>query len=286
MNPSYKLGKLFSTGENECISKNDFEKYLTLRSIEGLSKSWYNQCKQYLVKYLDFVSWRIDEDKTLSYCKELTVNNSITYYRKKIYQIRRFLEYLKVDWASDIKPPPEPEYYPKSITKEDIGRTLSYFKGHKFIKQIKALILIGASSGLRAEEMYQLTPEDIDIKKRIVHINHNPENGQTTKTKRSRIAFFNEKTQQALCEFLKYFNSGNDLKCLFTQSHITRIFSKSTLKVKDLRKYFSQEWDRHGGPTSIKKILMGHSIKGDTDLMHYNHQSEEDLKRIYNKVMS
>jgi hypothetical protein len=30
---------------------------------------------------------------------------------------------------------------------------------------------------------------------------------------------------------------------------------------------------------------MGHSLKGDVDLMHYNCQSEEDLKKIYDKVM-
>jgi hypothetical protein len=57
------------------------------------------------------------------------------------------------------------------------------------------------------------------------------------------------------------------------------------IRVKDFRKYFSQEWDRRGGPTNIKKILMGHSMHGDVDLMHYNCQSEEDLKKIYDKVM-
>ncbi len=29
---------------------------------------------------------------------------------------------------------------------------------------------------------------------------------------------------------------------------------------------------------------MGHSLKGDVDLNHYNAQSEEDLKRIYDNV--
>ena len=29
----------------------------------------------------------------------------------------------------------------------------------------------------------------------------------------------------------------------------------------------------------------GHSLKGDVDLMHYNAQNEEDLKRIYDRVM-
>ncbi len=66
---------------------------------------------------------------------------------------------------------------------------------------------------------------------------------------------------------------------------LERNFCKAPIRVKYLRKYFSQEWDRRGGPTSIKKILMGHSLKGDVDLQHYNCQSEEDLKIIYDKVM-
>ena len=62
------------------------------------------------------------------------------------------------------------------------------------------------------------------------------------------------------------------------------MFSKTPLQVKDLRKFFSQDWDRRGGPTSIKKLLMGH--RGDVDLKHYNSQNIEDLKVIYTKVIS
>jgi integrase/recombinase XerD len=75
------------------------------------------------------------------------------------------------------------------------------------------------------------------------------------------------------------------VKCLFNQRYLERIFKNTSIQVKDLRKFFSQEWDRRGGPTSIKKILMGHSLKNDVDLMHYNAQSEEDLKKIYDRVM-
>jgi len=71
----------------------------------------------------------------------------------------------------------------------------------------------------------------------------------------------------------------------FNKHFISKLFKDSPIRVKDLRKYFSQEWDRRGGPTSIKKILMGHSLKKDIDLSHYNFQSEEDLKNIYNRVM-
>ena len=40
-----------------------------------------------------------------------------------------------------------------------------------------------------------------------------------------------------------------------------RKFKDALIQVKDLRKFFSQEWDRRGGPTSIKKILMGAFIE-------------------------
>ena len=66
--------------------------------------------------------------------------------------------------------------------------------------------------------------------------------------------------------------------------HIERNFRSTPIKVKDLCKFFSQGWDRIGGPTSIKKLLMGHS--GDVDLLFYNPQSEGDLKKIYHNMMS
>jgi integrase/recombinase XerD len=286
LDPSYKLGKHDFTGENRQISMNDFDKYIARRDIEGLSNQWQNQCMQWLKDYLDIVSWKIDEDKTLAYYKQLKETLSVTYYRKKVYQIRRFLEYLKVEWASTIKLPPEPECFPKRLSQDMIQDTLLNYETHHFFKQIKAVILLGCSSGLRAEELYQLTLKDIDLENRLVHINHNPKNRQTTKTQRSRVSFFNLDAKKALSEYLEYFNNNYDLKVLFCQSHLTRIFKDSTIKIKDFRKLFSQEWDRRGGPTSIKKIIMGHSLKSDVDLMHYNYQSEEDLKKIYDKVMN
>jgi len=285
LNPSNKLGKSFLTGEKHKIPEQQVEKYFSLREIQGISESWYNQSKIYLMKYLKYVSWKIDENLTLKYIKELKKNNSVTYYRKRVYQIRRFLTYLNCEWANDIKLPAEPIYLPKRISLEKIENTLSYFNKNQYCIQVKALMLLGMTSGARAEELYQLTIDDIDLDNRILYINHNPLKGQTTKTKRSRISFFNKDAKNAISEYLTYFDNDVSLKVLFSSSHISRLFRKSPVKVKDLRKFFSQEWDRRGGPTSIKKILMGHSLKGDVDLMHYNAQSQEDLKKIYDKVM-
>jgi len=171
------------------------------------------------------------------------------------------------------------------IEKDDIVSALNIYENTEYYQRIKAIIYLGISSGLRAEELYQLTPNDIDIHNRIIHVNHDPNNGQSTKTKRSRVSFYTEETKDILDEYLTHFNNNKNLKKLFYQSRMERLFRNTPIRVKHLRKYFSQEWDRRGGPTSIKKILMGHSLKGDVDLMHYNSQSPEDLKSIYNKVM-
>ena len=72
------------------------------------------------------------------------------------------------------------------------------------------------------------------------------------------------------------------IKHLFSKRQCERKFADTSLQVKDLRKFFSQEWDRRGGPTTIKKLLMGH--RGDVDLKHYNSQNEQDLRDIYDSV--
>jgi len=201
-----------------------------------------------------------------------------------MHSIKKFLLHLGVDWANEVVLPKDPVNSIKHIDTRDIVHAINSFNNSKHSLQLKALILLGATSGLRAEELYQLQPSDIDLGNRTLHVNHNPKNGQSTKTGKSRISYFNSEAQQIYSEYIEYFEKETTFKQLFSQTHITHLFRDCSLKVKDLRKYFSQEWDRRGGPTSIKKIIMGHSLRGDTDLMHYNCQSEEDLKQIYDKV--
>ncbi len=73
-----------------------------------------------------------------------------------------------------------------------ILNTISYFEVHRFFKQINVILMLGNTSGIRADKLYQLSIEDIDLNKRVVYIIHNPSNGQSTKTKISRISFFTE----------------------------------------------------------------------------------------------
>ena len=91
-----------------------------------------------------------------------------------------------------------------------------------------------------------------------------------------------------IAEYFEYYRNIKGLKCLFSQTHIERLFrnGNALIQVKAIHKFFSQEWDLRCGPTRVKKILMGHSLKGGVDLVYYKCQSEEDLKKIYDKIIS
>jgi integrase/recombinase XerD len=267
------------------VDNNIVLEYLSIIKLKGISDRHLNEVSRYLNRYLEYVKNRIRKSVSIKYFNYLKNNYSTSSYRKEVYQILKFIRYLKIDWTDEIKLPPEPSYIPKYVSKLMIESLLKQFEKDEYYLRFKALIYLGIDSGIRAEELYQLTIEDIDINNRTIHINHNPHNGQSTKTKMSRITFFTKNTKQILSNYIHYFNNNKNLTKLFPQRWIEKKFNSKEIKVKHLRKYFSQEWDRRGGPTSIKKILMGHSLKGDVDLMHYNAQSEEDLKKIYDKVM-
>ncbi len=205
-------------------------------------------------------------------------------YRKIVYQIKLFLRHLEVTWESQIRLPDEPEYTPKRVTRQDIETVLQRFQGHKYEKQLRALILLGSSSGARSHELYLLTKNDIDINSRTLYIRHDG-NGHTTKTGKSRTTFFTEEAKAALIEYYAWLESHQHVRYLFGGSHLVRVFRNSPVKIKDMRKAFSQEWTRRNGNTSVKKLLMGHSIRGDVDLQCYNFQSEADLRLLYDKIM-
>ena len=239
---------------------------------------------RFILDYLDVINWIITKESTLEYLKTLQKNFSVSYYRKRACQIRRFLLYLDCYWAECIRLPREPRQIVKRVTVEDINKTIQLFKNHPNGDRYVALTLLGASSGMRPKEMYQLKTENIDFENRVVYVYHDPDNGQTTKTKKNRIVLFNGEAKQAIEKYLKIYSNNNRIKHLFSKRQCERMFSKTPLQVKDLRNFFSQEWGRHSGPTSIKKLLMGH--RGDVDLRHYNAQNVEDLKIIYDKIMA
>ena len=274
-NPTQSIKKI----SNEAIGE-----YLSFLELKGVTKGHLKGVERYLKNYKKYILSVINKKKSIEYFKELQRNNSIAYYKRQMFQLRRFLKFLKIDWADEIILPADPHYEPIRLTTEKIKETLNYFRNDESFVRLKAVILLGCTSGIRAEELYKLSKEDIVLEENKVIIRHDPQNNHSTKNKKTRVSFFSSEAKQAIIEYLDYFNHNKTLTTLFAQKTLSRKFRKVPIRVKHLRKYFSQEWDRRGGPTSIKKILMGHSLNGDVDLQHYNYQSQEDLKSIYDKV--
>ncbi len=154
-----------------------------------------------------------------------------------------------------------------------------------------AAMLLSATSGMRAEEIYRLKLDDIDIDSRTIHIK-----AEIAKDYEDRITFFSEEAKEWL---LKYLATNPDPDKLFAKSSLKHIWTLIQVKIgnipfrlKHCRKFFSQQSDRLGMPTAIKKMLMGHVLSdeefviprgSDIDLSHYDFQDEEELKKIYDK---
>jgi len=283
---------LFSPTQNphsdslEFFTVNDetVNKYFSIREINGTSIKWIEKIKHWLYEYLDYIDFKISEKTTFDYLKMIKEKHSINFYRKKAYQIRKFLDYIGCSWCMNIKPPQESHGLPKRMTDEDISQALEFFHDHEYVKQFSALIKLGADSGMRAEELFQLREEDIDLDNRLVSIHHKPELGLTTKTGRSRVSFFTEETRVTIKDYLTYYNDCSNLKILFSQRHCHRYFRNAPLHVKDLRKYFSQRWDRNNGNYHAKEMILGHSMNR-VDFNHYSILDIDELKNIYDKVM-
>jgi len=268
------------------IEENDLFEYLNIIELSGITNKHKKETKRALLNYLNHIDWKIDKTKSLSYFKQIKNNYSIAYYKKQMYQIMKYLKHNKVEWVSDIKLPPDPHYRPKRVTNEDVNKTIEYLKDEDNFLRHRTLVLLGCTSGLRAEELYKLTPDDIDMDTRTVYVRHDPRNNHSTKTKESRISFFTIEACDSLKNYLYEYNHSNSSSNLFPQRMVERTFKDAPIRVKDLRKAFSQEWTKRQGDSGIKKILMGHSLKNDIDLMHYATYTDEELRQIYHTIMN
>lgn len=139
------------------------------------------------------------------------------------------------------------------------------------------MILLCSTSGLRAEELYKLKLDDIDVEDRVIHVR-----AEIAKDYEDRVTFFSLEAQEALHDYLPLAGSRPFVKDTLVKDFrkLNVKSSHTVLRLKLMRKFFSQQSDRLGMPTAVKKILMGHSTAGDVDLSHYDFQDEEELKRI------
>jgi integrase len=203
--------------------------YLSFLELKGVTKSHLKQVEIYLKNYKKYILSVIDKQKNLEYFKELQRKNSVAYYKRQIFQLRRILKFLKVDWADEITLPADLHYNPIRISSDAIKKTFDYFNEDDTFIRLKAVILLGCSSGLRSTEIYNLTEDDIDLNNNMIIVKHDPKNNHTKKT---RVTFFSDEAKKAIEEYIKLFqNSNSGLRTLFAQKTLSRKFRKAPMRV-------------------------------------------------------
>ncbi|MBE8539399.1 tyrosine-type recombinase/integrase [Geoglobus acetivorans] len=236
--------------------------------------------KSDILSFLEACSYDLNDDDIIIYINRLKNSYSPKSVRNKLIRIRKFLKFINHSLADDIKLPRIPKRRKHVIKPKDIRQILTEADSklrERYALKVKSATLLSATSGIRAEELYNLMWKDIDAENRTIYVR-----AEFAKDYEDRVTFFSREAQEVLQEYLSVVKPD---KPLFSKKSLLYHFGKlnTSLRMKHMRKFFSQQSDRLGMPTAVKKILMGHSTAGDVDLSHYDFQDEEELKKIYDK---
>jgi integrase/recombinase XerD len=195
------------------------------------------------------------------------------------------LRFLGIYWASTIKLPKRTKKLPTIVNINqlhsflELDNELDLSKESPKIKgqRLRTFLILGAVSGMRPHELYDLTPEQIDLNGRNIKL-------EITKTDEPRYAFFNQEAQRELEILLSLKPKLPLFPMRVIQKTFTAMKDKTdNLQAMHLRKFFSSTSDKLGMPTGVKKRLMGHSTSGDIDLQHYSALTFDELKAIYDR---
>ncbi|MCD6373044.1 MAG: site-specific integrase [Thermococcus sp.] len=217
---------------------------------------------------------------------------SVSYYRKNVTYLKKLFRIAGIDLAESLKAPQEIDIDLTIVTVDDIKNLVQLvdslhlswrFEDWKKDQFITAMLLM-AVTGMRVSELARVPLKDIDLENRRIYLNTSQ-----TKTKQSRVVFFTEEIQELLQEYIQTYKLKLQ-EPLATVPQMQRPFRRKSplrgqkLRPKHMRKFFAQEWDRRNGNATIKKLLMGHSIRYDINALHYSHHTVDELQDAYEKV--
>jgi integrase len=188
----------------------------------------------------------------------------------------------------------------------DKGQIRSFLE-HADVR-MKAVALLGCSTGMRMGEILSLREGSIDFDRRMITLK-----AASTKTKKGRSVFFTKECEKALVAFQrvrsKYIADNNKKVAKFKGDKETtddgRIFPYDAISINkawnktlkksgqyqkndvgfvtfhphSLRQFFSTQLRRNGCPDSAVEVLLGHKMY----LQTYTRYSPAELQELYEK---
>ena len=166
--------------------------------------------------------------------------------------------------------------------------TCSYFQDNESYTQIRAIILLGSTSGIRPEELYQLNIKDIDIENRTLYINHKPELGQSSSL-RLGLEVIRNRAEAVVYLLADMPLISSDLVSDLVRKH-RRSLAPIILPIHKGRRGNPVLFDRvtyddlmriegdHGGRSIFETYPLEY-VEGD-DSIHFDIDSEDDLSKL------
>ncbi|RLI67588.1 MAG: hypothetical protein DRP02_14230 [Candidatus Gerdarchaeota archaeon] len=269
----------------ELKSKNVQEHHLKFvkRSI--------NRFLSHIRSYGEYYAFTVEE--LISYLQKLQNEYNPTTYRKQLTYLKKLFRIAQIPLENYLKTKRTIGVDRTIVTVADIKNLINTVKmlrqkgdlNEKIQDRLIVALLLMATSGIRTYELTKLKVKDIDIKNMTIRITED-----VSKTSEARVTFFTREVQKLLKNYVQKYDIGPE-DPIVTYFALEKPFLKKkelkeqSLRPKHMRKFFSQEWDRRNGNTTVKKLLMGHSIRQDINILHYSHHTEKELKEIYDKVL-
>ncbi|ALM76044.1 hypothetical protein TBCH5v1_2143 [Thermococcus barophilus] len=226
------------------------------------------------------------------YLNTLRSTYSVSFYRKNITYLKKLFRIAGIELAESLKAPTEFNVDSTIVTVDDINQFIqlvdslhisNHFEDQKRDQFVTAMLLM-AVSGMRVSELERVPLKEIDFENRRIYLKT-----YQTKTRQTRVTFFTQEVQELLEDYIRTYNPNMN-QPLATIPQMQRPFRRKSslrnqkLRPKHMRKFFAQEWDRRNGNATIKKLLMGHSIRYDINALHYSHHTVDELQESYEKI--
>ena len=250
--------------------------------LSGASDEHIKKTKSRLIRISEDLCYRCNLNDIIIYINKLKREFAPATYRKYVLDLKRILKEIRAPFVEDLKLPNVPKRSKIVIRPQHLRKLIEQAKKLSESKyfRLKSAILLCSTSGLRSVELYKLKLDDIDIENRTIYVR-----AEIAKDYEDRVTFFSKEAQEALQGYIPMAKSTPFVKDTLVKD-FRKLNVKSgriVLRMKHMRKFFSQQSDRLGMPTAAKKLLMGHSLNQDIDLQHYDYQDEEELKKIYDR---
>jgi integrase len=257
-------------------------------------KDWLLVVKQYspvtargyvkIVKTALHAMPTFDYDHILAYLKERRAHITPGHYAKVLGALKAYSRFLGMpDLLSDFSFP-QRQFKPKPFwSREQIA---SFYNALTTLR-MKALFLMGATTGLRKGELLSLRVDDIDFSTRTVI-----PKVHSGRTKHSWVSFYNEECEHALRQHIAAMRPATKAKGkLFAEScrdfkvewRAAKERSGVPLKFKDLRDYFAESMISLGVQTIYIDAMAGRA-PASVLAKHYVDLSPQKLKQVYDQA--